>query len=158
VRAFFEAVVVESMPGLEQVVDRGAHTRPNPKTRAEPALPWWQRRFDRLDYTALGAEVFYRRSDMEARTARDAGTGRPLPANPRGDDVVVRVVVTGQMAEKLFGPELVFVVKKSTAADPPADSPAGTRPAEPGRPSRPERAAALAGYKIAELFEDFRLP
>jgi hypothetical protein len=153
VRAFFEAIVVESMPDLEQVVDRAAHTRPNTKTRAEPALPWWRRRFDRLDYTALGAEVFYRRSDMEARTARDAGTsGRQMPANPRGDDVVVRVVVEGQMAEKLFGPELVFLVKKSTAPDPPADSPVGTRPAEASQ------AAAMAGYKIAELFEDFRLP
>lgn len=152
VRAFFEAVVVESIPALEQVVERGAHTRPNTKTRAEPALPWWQRRFERLDYTALGAEVFYRRSDMEARTARDAGApGRPLPTNPRGDDVVVRVAISGQAADKLFGSELVFLVKKTKGQDP-SDSPSVSGP--PGPPSP----AAFGGYKIAELFEDFRLP
>jgi hypothetical protein len=154
VRAFFEAVVEESMVDLERLVERGAHTRPNIKTRAEPALPWWQRRFERLDYTALGAEVFYRRADMEARTARDGGPPRrPLPANPRGDEVVVRVVVSGQAADKLFGSELVFLLKKTKAPDPHFDSPArpGASPDDPGR-------ATVAGYKIAELFEDFRLP
>jgi hypothetical protein len=162
VRAFFEAVVVESMPELEDVMERGAHTRANTKMRAEPALPWWQRRFERLDYTALGAEVFYRRSNMEARTARDAAApGRPLPANPRGDDVVVRVPISGQAADKLFGSELVFLVKKSKEPNPGTDpAPTGgpasrSRPAEPaGHPSP----LAFGGYKIAELFEDFRLP
>jgi hypothetical protein len=137
VRAFFEAVVAESTLDLERLVDRGASTRPNAKTRPEAALPWWKRRFDRLDYTALGAAVFYRRSEMEAHTARDAaalGSSRPLPMVPRGEEVVVRVPIIGAAAEKLFGPELVFRLNRGASS------------------------TGAVPYKIAELFEDFRLP
>jgi hypothetical protein len=161
VRAFFEAVVAESTFDLERLVDRGAPTRPNAKTRPEPALSWWKRRFDRLDYTALGATVFYRRSDMEAHTARDAaalGPGRALPMVPRGDEVVVRVPIVSQTAEKLFGPELVFRLRKTAETSRAADPEQEGRPAKPANGGASATSANLVPYKIAELFEDFRLP
>jgi hypothetical protein len=157
VRAFFDAVVEESVQELGRALDPGALTRANVKTRAEPALSWWRHRFDKLDYTALGAEVFYRRSEMETHTARDTGTlaaSRPLPKEPRGDEVVVRVPIIGETADKLFGRELVFLLKKSTRRL--ADDPSGAE--TPPAPPEPVSRGSFAGYKIAELFEDFRLP
>ena len=155
---------------LERLIDRGAPTRSNAKTRPEPALPWWKRRFERLDYPALGATVFYRRSDMEAHTARDAaalGPNRPLPMVPRADEVVVRVPILGQTAEKFFGPELVFRLKKTagtdTAAGPTDEGRLAVRASGASGADLPRsvvsvNAARPAPYKIAELLEDFRLP
>ncbi|HVU05330.1 MAG TPA: hypothetical protein VHE30_26465 [Polyangiaceae bacterium] len=164
VREFFEAVVAESLPDLSRVLDPAAHARTTGKPpRPEPALPWWRRRFERLDYTALGAEVFYRRSEMEAHTARDTGgTGRALPVVPRENEIVVVVAVAGQAANKLFGPEITFLVrrgKRMTAGDGRAgEGPAGAAPGSSGGPAGAAPGLETSDYKIAELYEDFRLP
>lgn len=135
VTAFFEAVVTESTAGLERVVDAAARARTSTKARPDPALSWWRRRFDLLDYTPLATEVFFFPSAMEIRAARDVsgpGNARGLPVVPRGEEVVVRVPIVGQSAAKLMGNEIVFLLKP-----------------EPSR---------KGGYTIAELYEDFRLP
>jgi hypothetical protein len=156
VRAFFDAVVAESLPDLGRVLSLGAHTRGGGRPpRPEPALPHFRRRFDLLDYTVLASEVFYRRSDVEAYVSGDMPPpgSKQLPSVPRGTDVVVRVTVSGQAAQKLFGPELTFVLKQSREA--PSSSGSGDTPTSPG----PERRNDGGGtYKIAELYEDFRLP
>lgn len=127
---FFSAVRAESVPALERVLETSARTVTSAR-RPEPALASWERRFARLDYTLPGAEPLYGPSDVEVKTARDAETGdsRSLPLVPHDQEVLVRVALTGPAAGKLFASELAFLLS-------------------PG-PS---------GYKIKELFEDFRLP
>lgn len=135
VAAFFDAVTTESAPGLERVVDAAARSRTSNKARPDPALSWWRRRFDALDYTALATEVFFFPSAMEIRTAREVSGGagaRGLPVLPRNEEILVRVPIVGQNASKLMGNEIVFLLKP--------------RPAQRG------------AYTIAELYEDFRLP
>jgi hypothetical protein len=135
VAAFFDAVIAESAPDLEKLVDPAARSRTSTKARPDPALSFWRRRFDALDYTPLASEVFFFPSAMEVHTARDVSTGagvRGLPVVPRSEEVLVRVPIVGQSAAKLMGDEIVFLLKP-----------------EPSRKS---------GYTIAELYEDFRLP
>jgi hypothetical protein len=132
---FFEAASAESIEMMERLLDRAAHTRGSPKARPEAALPAWRRRFDRLDYTPLATELVYRAGDVKVHTAGDAtadGSARLLPIVPKGDEILVQVFPVGQMASKLFGGEVDFVLRPS--------------------------ASTANGYKIAELVEDFRLP
>jgi hypothetical protein len=129
---FFEAASAESTEMLERLLDRAAHTRASPKARWEAALPSWRRRFDRLDYTPLAAELVYRSGDVKVHTASDASAEsatRLLPMIPKGEEILVQVFPVGQTASKLFGGEVDFLLKPSSS-----------------------------GYKIAELVEDFRLP
>jgi hypothetical protein len=142
VMAFFDAVVAESTPGLERVVEASARARASSKARPDPALPWWRRRFEVLDYKALALsnEVFFFPSSLEIRTARDRpheSSTSSSPVFPRGEEVLVRVPIVGRGAAKLFGSEIVFLLKPQISGSPAA-------PASP--------------YKIAELYEDFRLP
>jgi hypothetical protein len=139
--AFFDAVVAESTPGLERVVEASARARASGKARPDPALPWWRRRFEVLDYKSLAvsSEVFFFPSSLEIRTARDRPhDASSLPVFPRGEEVLVRVPIVGRGAAKLFGSEIVFLLKPQNA---------GAPAPSPGTP-----------YKIAELYEDFRLP
>jgi hypothetical protein len=143
VEAFFAAVVTESAQGLEKLVDPAARSRTSTKARPDPALSWWRRRFDVLDYTPLASEVFFFPSAIEIHTARDVSTGasvRGLPVVPRSEEVLVRVPIVGQYAAKLMGDEIVFLLKP-----------------EPSR-SGASASRARTGYTIAELYEDFRLP
>jgi hypothetical protein len=132
VGAFFDAVVAESMEGLDGVLDRAAHTSSPSRARPESARAAWERRFRNLDYKSLASEVLYRPSELEVHTAGDAaalGGSRALPVPPRGEEVLVRATIVVAGSSRFFGSEIVFLLR-------------------PG-PS---------GYKIAELFEDFRLP
>jgi hypothetical protein len=132
VEAFFAAVISEGIDDLERVLERSAETRSSPKSRRDPALDVWRRRFERLDYTSLASEVLYRPSDVELHTAGDAqslGRGRSLPVLPHGQELLVRVPMIGGATAKFFGSEIVFLLRPG-----------------PG------------GYKIGEIFEDFRLP
>jgi hypothetical protein len=129
VDAFFDAVVAQSIDRLERLFERNAHTRTGPNARAESAIASWRRRLERLDYTTLGSQILYRSSDVEIRTASD-GRSRSMPDVPRGSEVMVRVPFVGATnTPKFFGNEVVFVLRP-----------------------------AAGGYKIGELFEDFRLP
>lgn len=134
VRAFYAAVVDEAADDLAILCEPTALAKISPRSRNERLLTSWQRRFERLDYHALSTEVFYRESDMEVHTARDAalvGSTRSLPAEsfPKGAEVLIRTPIVGSSSGKLFGNDLVFLLK-------------------PGP----------TGYKIALVYEDFRLP
>jgi hypothetical protein len=131
VEAFFAAIVDEALDDLGVLCEASA-TQIGSRSRKERLVASWQRRFERLDYRSLSTEVFYRPSEMEIHTARDAAAVRSfrfLPAPPKGAEVLIRTPIVGANASRLFGGDLVFLLK-------------------PGG----------AGYKIAEVFEDFRLP
>jgi len=131
VEAFFVAVTRESLDDLEQLFDRAARVRMNGKARPEAAFPWWRRRLDRLDYTTLGSDVVYRKTDLEIHTPESAAAlrDRALAIVPRPGELVVRVTTVGPRTAQYFGPELTFLLHSTGA-----------------------------GYKIAEIVEDFRLP
>jgi hypothetical protein len=135
VSAFFDAVTAESTTLLEQVVDASARSLTSSKSGSSPALPWWRRRFDVLDYGTLGSELFLFPSSFQIFTSRDHSSttaSQSLPRLPRGEEVVVRVPLEGCGTARLLGPEIVFLLKPDS--------------------SKPN------AYKIAELYEDFRLP
>jgi hypothetical protein len=132
VGAFFEAVVAESLDGLDRILDRAAHTSSPSRTRPESARAAWERRFRSLDYRSLASEVLYRYSELEVHTAGDVASmrsTRALPVLPRGEEVLIRASVIAPGGGRFFGSEITFLLRPG-----------------PG------------GYKIAEIFEDFRLP
>jgi hypothetical protein len=130
VKTFFDAVTQESVEGLAALFERNAQTRTGAGGRPEPALAAFRRRFDRIDYTVLSSEILYHPSEIELRTGgEESAAARSLPVAPHANEVAARVPLVFPNAAKFFGPELVFLLRPS-----------------PG------------GYKIAELFEDFRLP
>lgn len=133
VDAFFAAVVGEALDDLSQLCEPSAHARVSARSPARSGLvTFWQKRFERLDYRSLATEVFYRSSEMEVHTAGDAaalGAMRALPRVPTEAEVLIRTPIVGLATPRLFGNDLVFLLR-------------------PG----------AAGYKIAELYEDFRLP
>jgi hypothetical protein len=132
VKAFYAAVVDEATDDLTVLCEPTAQSRISRKSRPERLVVLWQRRFERLDYRALSTEVFYRESEMEVHTARDAaalGAARSLPELPKAAEVLIRTPIVGSNSAKLFGNDLVFLLRPSPA-----------------------------GYKIAQVYEDFRLP
>jgi hypothetical protein len=132
VNAFYAAVVDEATDDMTLLCEPTAQARISRKSRPERLIALWQRRFERLDYHALSTEVFYRESEMEVHTARDAaavGTARSLPELPKAAEVLIRTPIIGGNSTRLFGNDLVFLLR-------------------PGP----------AGYKIAQVYEDFRLP
>jgi hypothetical protein len=130
---FFAAVVNESIDDLALLCEPTAQFKVSPRSHSRNGLVmFWQKRFEGLDYRALVTEVFYRSGEMEVHTASDAAalsSSRSLPVLPKGAEVLVRTPIVGQSFSRLFGTDLVFLLK-------------------PGP----------TGYKIAEVFEDFRLP
>lgn len=132
VEAFFTAVVDESLDDLSLLCEPNAKFHVSPRSRTDSLVTFWKRRFDRLDYRSLATEVFYRESEMEVHTAHEPATvalSRSLPVFPKRAEVLVRTPMLGTNASRLFGSDIVFLLR-------------------PG-PS---------GYKIAEVYEDFRLP
>ena len=132
VNAFYAAVVDEAADDLTLLCEPTAQGRISRKSRPERLVALWQRRFERLDYHALSTEVFYRESEMEIHTARDAAavaSSRSLPELPKAAEVLIRTPIVGGSSGKLFGSDLVFLLR-------------------PGP----------TGYKIALVYEDFRLP
>ena len=134
IAAFVDAVVAESVPGLERLLERGARTRASASARPEVALLAWQRRFERLDYAALAGRVLYRASTLEMYTEADAAalaSSRELPLLPHAGEVLVRLRLALSATDTggLFGPEITLLLRRGEE-----------------------------GYKIGELFEDFRLP
>jgi hypothetical protein len=132
VNAFYAAVVGEATDDLTVLCEPTAQSRVSRKSRPERLVALWPRRFERLDYRALSTEVFYRESEMEVHTARDAAAlsaTRSLPELPKAAEVLIRTPIVGSSSSRLFGNDLVFLLR-------------------PGP----------AGYKIAQVYEDFRLP
>jgi hypothetical protein len=132
ITAFYAAVVQEAADDLGVLCEPTAQARISRKSRPERLVVFWQKRFERLDYHSLSTEVFYRDSEMEVHTARDAaavGSTRSLPDLPKAAEVLIRTPIVGSNSARLFGSDLVFLLR-------------------PGP----------AGYKIAQVYEDFRLP
>jgi hypothetical protein len=130
--AFYDAVGKESVDDLALLCEPTAQARISRRSRPERVLSFWQKRFERLDYRSLATEVFYRETEMEVHTARDAaavGSTRSLPDLPKGAEVLIRTPIVGASSSRLFGSDLVFLLRPSPA-----------------------------GYKVAQIFEDFRLP
>jgi hypothetical protein len=133
VKKFFRAVVEESFEDVEALLADQAWVRASAGQR-RPARDAWQARLKRLDYGVLAGEPVYRDREFETYRGRDLGRmndRRNLPVAANRDEVVVRVpVVLGQSSRnRLFGDELVFLL-------------------------RPDGKS----YKIAEIVEDFQLP
>lgn len=132
VEAFFTAVVDEAIDDLVLLCESNAKFHVSPRSRSDALAAFWKRRFDRLDYHSLATEVFYRESEMEVHSAHEpatVGLSRSLPVLPKRAEVLVRTPIVGASSSRLFGSDIVFLLR-------------------PG-PS---------GYKIAEVYEDFRLP
>lgn len=135
VAAFFRAVTAESITELSELLDSRAHLwNGQQQSRRESLQSAWAKRLGQLDYSALSGHVIYRDSDIETYRASEAVAlrdSRGLPSGARSEEVLVRVPIVAPTSgnNRLFGDELVFLL----------------RPAEDG-------------YKIGEIFEDFRLP
>lgn len=134
VRAFFRAVAAEDTLELERLLDRDAALQLDSQSGRRKARDYWRMRLSQLDYDQLGSATVYREAEVEwfrpdtiDGLIRDGYPPLELLAN----DVVLRVPVATPVATKqrLFGPEIVFVLR------PTAD-----------------------GFRIAELYEPFQLP
>ena len=100
----------------------------------QPARAFWQLRFAQLDYTELRGQLLFRDADLETFRAQDLArlpAGRHIALELGEDDVAVRVPIRISWAgrTRLFGDELLFRLQPSGA-----------------------------GFEIAEISEDFRLP
>ena len=132
VRQFMRAAVNEESGRLVPLLAEQAVV--DTGTGRQPARAFWQLRFSQLDYTELRGQLLFRDADLETFRAQDLAR---LPASRRialelgEDDVAVRVPIRVSWAgrTRLFGDELLFRLE-----------PRG------------------AGFEIAEITEDFRLP
>lgn len=134
VRRFLEATVAGHWPDVEVLLDEQAWISGGPTTGRQRARSFWQMRLSRLDYPALANQTLYRDSELETYAAADAASLAPprsLPLTPRGDDVLVRVVIEQPRVGKTryFGDEIAFLLR-----------PAGS------------------SFVIVEMLEDFSLP
>jgi hypothetical protein len=131
VALFFEAVALESDDMLSRLLLPSATTVAAAR-RPEPALAAWRRRFSRFDYTTLAAERPFLVGSMELRTAQDMRTEtttRGLPFVPHDQEILARAPLQGPSIGRLLAPEMLFLL--SPGAD---------------------------GYKIRQVFDDFRIP
>ena len=119
VKAFFRAVADEDQSALEAVLAPDATLSGLGADGGSPADRFWERRFRKLDYIALGAEPLYRESlvetyrfdDLEEPTA-----GRPLrPSTMTTQDVLIRVPIarTRLGVDRLFGDEVLFLLNRT---------------------------------------------
>jgi hypothetical protein len=130
---FFGAVGGGSSDALQAVLDDPARVHAGPRARPEAALPYWRRRMERLDYGVMSTIVLYRTTEVETYAASDAevlSASRPLPAMPREGELMVRVPLARQgVGPRLFGSEIFFLL-----------------------------VASPDGYRIRDMYEDFRIP
>jgi hypothetical protein len=131
---FFEAVLAERRELLTELFEPTGRMWTGQRQRHVSLEAAWARRLTQLDYTALGGSVVYRERDREVYRpdeARELAEMRHLSVLPRGDEVLVRIrmSVTASGTDRLFGDEVVFLLRR--VGD---------------------------GYKIAQMREDFRLP
>lgn len=134
VSTFFRAVTSESLDDLSVLFDPRGRLWSGNASRRESLQAAWARRLNQLDYTVLDGELVYRESELELYRADEAAAlqeARRLPLSPRNNEILIRVPVIAEAksGSRLFGDEIVFLL----------------RPKE-------------RGYKIGEIYEDFRLP
>jgi hypothetical protein len=118
VRTFFHAVSDEDLEAMRTVLASDAQLLPLGTGNGMRVDRHWERRFRKLDYTALGGEPLYRESMVETYRYEDLDTplaGRPLrPAAMVPDDVLIRVPVTRTRfgIDRVFGDEILFVLRR----------------------------------------------
>ena len=123
VEELFRKIVLEDGEGLEAVFTRDAVAVTGAPPSGGPpgnitALPFWQGRFRKLDYTKLAGEPLYREAEIQIFRADDTPDALPHPAvrpESLGDnDVVLRVPIltTRVGAERLFGDEIVLWMRR----------------------------------------------
>jgi hypothetical protein len=119
----FRKIVLEDAEGLEALFAPQAVSVTNaPPGGGSPgstnALPLWQGRFRRLDYTKLAGEPLYREAEIQVFRPDDTLDALPhtsvRPESLGENDVVLRVpVLTTRIgAERLFGDELVLWMRR----------------------------------------------
>lgn len=122
VRTFFHAVSEENMEVLRSVLASDAQLMPLVGGNPDRVDRQWERRFSKLDYTALGSEPLYRESMIEVYRFEDLNepmAGRPLrPAAMVADDVLIRVPVTRTRfgIDRVFGSEILFLMRRESRA------------------------------------------
>jgi hypothetical protein len=121
VRAFFRAVGDEDQAALEASLASDA-TVSGAGTDGGPADRFWERRFNKLDYVAIGGEPLYRESLVETYRYDDLEEptmGRPLrPSAMTPKDVLIRVPIarTRLGVDRLFGDEILFLLSRTDRA------------------------------------------
>jgi hypothetical protein len=119
----FRKIVLEDSEGLEAVFTPQAVSVTSAPPGGGPpgsanALPFWQGRFRRLDYTKLAGEPLYREAEIQIFRPDDTPDALPhsavRPESLGENDVVLRVpVLTTRIgAERLFGDELVLWMRR----------------------------------------------
>jgi hypothetical protein len=134
VAAFFRAAVTENLEALGELATADA-TAPSKSNGTQPLVDSWRGRMRQLHYQTLVGDLLYQDADVELYRYADlevVGAGRPpRPAVMVPGDELVRVPlrVVQTATERLFGSELVFLLRPSQ-----------------GR------------FRIRQVLEDFQLP
>ncbi|PIE05568.1 MAG: hypothetical protein CSA75_04070 [Sorangium cellulosum] len=119
VRTFFRAVADEDMDMMRSVLANEAQALPIGNGDPKEAERFWERRFSKFDYTALGGEPMYRESMVETYRYEDLEeplAGRPQrPATMKSNDVLIRVYVTHTRIgiNRVLGSEIFFVLRRT---------------------------------------------
>jgi hypothetical protein len=132
VREFLRATVNEAMDRIEPLLAAQAFV--DSTNGRQPARAFWQLRFSQLDYGELRGQLLFRDADLQTFRAQDLGRlppSRRMPLELAEDEVAVRVPIRISWAgrTRLFGDELLFRLAPNDA-----------------------------GFEIAQISEDFRLP
>ena len=130
---FFVAVLLESNRELAPLLAAQAWVVSEGNRQAAAAV--WRARFAQLDYTSLSGRIVAAPATLHTYTyasaARAKRDGVPAPSSASEVVVVARPGLSWAGKTRLFGEELAFRLRP-----------------------RPD----VAGYEIAEIVEDFRLP
>lgn len=133
VSRFFVAVLLESNRDLTPLLAAQAWVVSEGNRQAASAV--WRARFAQLDYTSLSGRIVAAPATLHTYTyasaARAKRDGVPAPSSVSEVVVVARPGLSWAGKTRLFGEELAFRLRP-----------------------RPD----VAGYEIAEILEDFRLP
>jgi ketosteroid isomerase-like protein len=114
----FRRIVAEDKEKLPELFTRDAVSVSPSGGGTINAITWWTQRFNKLDYPKLAGEPVFRRSEAEVvrgEAALDAASTPAMRSEPLGDeDVVVRarVVTTHAGADRLFGDEIIFWLRR----------------------------------------------
>jgi hypothetical protein len=133
VSRFFVAVLLESSRDLAPLLAAQASVVSEGNRQAASAV--WRARFAQLDYTSLSGRIVAAPATLHTYTydsaARAKVDGVPAPSSASEVVVVARPGLSWAGKTRLFGEQLAFRLRP-----------------------RPD----VAGYEIAEIVEDFRLP
>jgi hypothetical protein len=119
VAAFFRAVLTEDSEALSVLSTADANVTSNGRSPPSALLDHWRGRLRHFKYQTLAAETLYQSVDVESYRFRDlevARAGRPLrPAEMVPGDLLLKVPlrVVRQGSERMFGDEIVFLLRRS---------------------------------------------